>query len=134
MPGGGMHHQARRFVDDQQMLVLEHDMEGNVFSQGRWIERRRHAQAGGLAGAQQLTSIGHRGPIDRGMASLDQAFHACPREIFRRRREKTVEPLAALFRLNPAGEAKIVFKNRVHAFSARHSPHHDQGPLLLLIQ
>ena len=76
MSGGGMHHQASRFVDDEQMCVLEHDAERNVFPQGRRIDGRRQAQAGGLSSAQQLTWIDHHCPINRRMARLDQAFHA----------------------------------------------------------
>jgi hypothetical protein len=43
------------------------------------------------------------------MARFDQALHSRARQIRRRRRKETVEPIAAGFGRNPIGKGKIIF-------------------------
>ena len=74
-------------------------------------------QAGGLSGAKQLTWVFHRRAVDRRVPRFNQALYSCARYILLRcrRREKTVKPLAAVFRCNAIGQAKILFESHAHA-------------------
>ena len=62
MAGGRMHHEPGRFVDDEQMLVLEDDLERNGLAQGGGIGGLRQAQACGLPGAKQQARVFHVAP------------------------------------------------------------------------
>ena len=109
MSGGRMHHEPGRLVDDEQILVLEDDFEWNLFAQRRGIGGRGKAQPGGLARAEQQTRVFHRSAVDGSMASFDQPLHSRARQIRRRRRKETVEPVAAVIGRNPIGKEKIAF-------------------------
>ena len=90
------------------MFVLVDDLQRNVFARRCGIGGRGQVQAGGLSGAKQLTWVFHRRAVDRRVPRFDQALYSCARYILLRyrRREKTVKPLAAVFRCNAIGQVR----------------------------
>ena len=59
--GGGMHDEARRLVDDDDLVVLVHDGERDVLAGAvAAASRRRHLQRDGVAGVDAVAGIADR--------------------------------------------------------------------------
>ena len=99
MAGAGMHHEARRLVDDDERVVLIDDIERNGFGAG----------LGGTGGGQaELESVARFDPVFRvhygrraqgDVALLDQALHAGAAQLGQALAQEAVEPLAVMARI-----------------------------------
>ena len=92
---------ARRLVDDQKMLVLEHDFQRDIL---RFIVRRlglgnREAEA--LVAADFHRRIANRSPFALDGAAADQRLQPLARQSRRRGSQSAVDPPARMGRLQP---------------------------------
>ena len=77
-PGDGMHDEARRLVDDQQVVVLVHDVDRDLrLRDRRRRRRRRDSQLQRRAAADDRVRL-DRLSVDREPALADEALHVAP--------------------------------------------------------
>ena len=95
-PGGRMHHQAGRLVDDDDVVVLVDDVERDALALGLGRLRRRHLDRDDLAGVDAIAGIADRAGADRDRAVQDQRLEPRARQ-FGAGGEHAVEPFAGLF-------------------------------------
>ena len=98
----GMHHQPRRLVDDEEVLVLEDDVERDVLAGDIELLRRRHDDPHMRAGFRLGAGIAHRTPVHVNQPVADQLLQARPRQSealrLAARREHAIEPQAVFVR------------------------------------
>ena len=91
--GAGVHDQPGRLVHHQHVGVLVHDLEGNVFGQGRGFHFGTHVQGHGFAATH-----GRAGPgglaVQQGIAGLDPFSQAAAGKIREHLGQGLVETLA----------------------------------------
>ena len=90
--GRRMHHQSGRLVDDDQMIVLVDDGEGDVFALQRRIGRRRHLDADRLAWFDSASRLQYRPAVDADLPVPDQRLHSRSAEVGQARGEQVIEP------------------------------------------
>ena len=94
--GGGVDHQPARLVDDDDRIVLEHDVERDVLRRGRRRLRRRQRDRDGVAGVDAVARIADCAAADRHLAGEDQGLEPRARQVGDRHGERAVEPLAGI--------------------------------------
>ena len=96
----GMHAHAGRFVDDSEVVVLVHDIEGNVF--GKRLERRKlhPPRDDNILVAVQTQGWFGRDAVHQDLALLDQLLHAHAADISQLGDQPMVETLAGGFGRN----------------------------------
>jgi hypothetical protein len=77
---GGMHHEAGRLVDHDQLGVLVDNGKLDGFGPGRGVRRRGHPQGDRGARVDAVSRIADRSAIDRDFAGQDQGFQARARK------------------------------------------------------
>ena len=87
VPRRGMDDQAGRLVDDDEVVVLVDDVEGDRFRPRLGRHRRRHRHDDLLAGTDDPARLGDRHPVDGHRAVDDQGFRARPAEFRQRHRQ-----------------------------------------------
>ena len=98
--GAWMHHDARRLVDDEQVLVLVGDAELDVL--GLDLPRRLRWELDlKLLAALEAVALRARSAVHAHVAALDEPFGRGARADFGQLGEITVEPRARCFRWNP---------------------------------
>ena len=98
MPGCGMHHEARRFVDNDQCIVLIDDAEWDGLAGRFGRGRRRYNDGRDVAGVDRVFGLYYRRAADRNLAALDQCFQATAAKIGDGAGEKRIKPSAGAFR------------------------------------
>ncbi len=103
--GGGMHNEALGLVDDDDVLVLEHDIEGDILAFGLRRDGRRHVDCDRIAGSDMISGVAHGGgvlrrPGDRHLAGEDQRLQPRPRQSRAAHGEHAIEPGRAFVALH----------------------------------
>ncbi len=88
-----MHHQARRLIDHDHVVVFIHDREGNRFGDKLRRRGRRHAHDDHIARPDLVTGLADRS-IERDEAVVDEALHGGARQISQAGRHKPIEAAA----------------------------------------
>ena len=88
---GGVDHQPGRFVDDDQVLVLEHHGECDVLALGGGGHRRRQHDDEFFTGFDPLVGVPYRPPAATDMAVADQRLNARAADTFELTREEGVD-------------------------------------------
>ena len=113
--GPGMHGQARRLVDDDQVRVLvDHDERHGLRLRRRRL-RWRHIYRVGLPGLHPLAQVLHHGPAAQDIAGTDQRLQPRPAEVHQPDCQQPVEALPRLASLDGHLEAPACVV-RAHGF------------------
>ena len=94
MPGGRMHHEPSRLVDDQQIAILENDRERDVLA--RWLgwDGGRNRDGDDFVPGKAAPRIVDRPGPDRHRSGQDERFQPGARQIGPCARETPVQALA----------------------------------------
>ena len=93
--GGGVHHQARRFVDDAQMLVLKHHVQVHGLGlESLALRRGAQQHLAALAGFDLLRGLALHHTSQRDRALLDELLQIAARKLRHHHRQGAVQPLA----------------------------------------
>src|SRR5215211_5534374 len=91
-----MHHHACRFIDHDQIFILEHDIERNVLSHQvcwhRWRDSNRYTEST----LQGLTGLASGTTIHVHKTICDQPLNARTRKLLQLPDQKFIEPLRSL--------------------------------------
>ena len=122
MAGRGMDGQAGRLVDDQQVLVLVDDAQGDRFRLDVERLRRRNSHVDGIAGAQEIRRLG-AASIDGREPLVDQAPGMGAREIGAVPGNERVETLSSVFRDDEAERLlrQVLFSRQIVSLSVRNA-------------
>ena len=94
--GGRMHDEPGRFVDDDELGVLEHHVECNVLGRDRGVLGGWKLEHDAVPGVDAMTGIADRGAVDRDATRQDQRLVARARQLGHAVSQHAVEPLAGL--------------------------------------
>ena len=131
--GAGMHHQPRRFVDDEQLGVLVNEVERDILRRCRGHRRRRHVDLHALAAADpvalaRLDAPDPHPPVGNPLLQLRTG------EFRKQHRQRLIEALAGVFRRehrrqNPCwgvgSHAQRCVTSRVRAIALCFGPDHS---------
>jgi hypothetical protein len=70
----GMHHQPLRLVEDDDVVVLEHDVEGDILAFRLRRGRFRHVDCDRIAGGDVISGVPDRGVPEAHRAPQNQGF------------------------------------------------------------
>ena len=87
-PGAGCTTRPGRFVDDDDLVVLEDDIERDALAAGLGRLRLRHRHRDGFGQVDAIARIADRAVADRDRAVEDQRLEARARQAGARRRER----------------------------------------------
>lgn len=93
MSGSRMHHEARRLVDHDKMLVFKHHIKGNVFGLGFCGNRRRQGNGNCLTCLEFGAAIELYLPLDKHLPLGDKPLEACPADLGEGLGQKAVKAL-----------------------------------------
>src|SRR5690606_34375323 len=91
---GGMDDESGGLVDDDQLVVLEDDIEGNVLAFGPGGLRHRHVQLDAIAGFDPVCGVSYRLRVHADFALKKELLQARAAEFARVRGKEAVEPFA----------------------------------------
>ncbi|MBA7467947.1 hypothetical protein ES707_03186 [subsurface metagenome] len=91
-----MHDQPPGLVDDDDVVVLEHDIERDGFALGLRRGRLRHVDYDRIAGTDVISGVADRGGLQLHCARQDQGLQPRSRQVGEARRQHAVEPRRAL--------------------------------------
>ncbi len=94
--GGGVDDEPRRLVDDDEVGVLEHHLERNIFGRDRDVLGGRKIEHDRGAGVDAVAGIADRGAVDRDATRQDQRLVARARQLGHAVSQHAVEPFAGL--------------------------------------
>ena len=80
LAGAGMDHHAGRLVEDDDVVVLEHDIQRDVLGLRYRLAHRRQQQRVFRLGPHRLRRVGHGGAVFSYRALEDQRLQPCPRQ------------------------------------------------------
>ena len=95
--GGGVYHQARRFVDDDHIRVLIHHVQGNVLRDKIGLLRFRQRDGQGFP-ARQFIVFGYGFAVDLHGAALQQFLRGGAGHAVQMRCEEAVDARARILR------------------------------------
>ena len=91
-PAAGMHDQALRLVDDDDVVVLVDDIERDILALGLGGDRLRHVDCDRIAGGDMISGVADGGALGGDGAGQDQRFQPRARQFRAAHREHAVEP------------------------------------------
>ena len=95
--GGGMHHQALRLVDDDDVVVLKDDIERDILALGLGGDGLRHVDCDRIAGGDMISGVADGGAFDGDGTGEDQRLQPRARQFGpAQHREHAVEPARTL--------------------------------------
>ncbi|MHC2247105.1 hypothetical protein ACVJH7_006412 [Bradyrhizobium elkanii] len=94
--GGGMHDEAPRLVDGDDVVVLEHDIERDVFALRLGGRGLRHVDYDRIALGDMISGVADDGVLDGHGTGEDQRLQPGPRQLGTALREHAVKPGRAL--------------------------------------
>src|SRR5688500_14451856 len=97
MTRGRMDNHACRFINDNQILVLEDDIERNIFSDQIGGHSWRDADGNAESALQRLTCFLRKATVDIHTSIFDQALDTGTRKLLQLPDQEFVEPLRSLF-------------------------------------
>ena len=112
----GMHRHPRRFVDDDEVLVLEHDLERNSFRLRRRGLGRRQGQGVAPSRARLVLRVRHRKAVHAELACAYEPLNSRARQIRPQLRQPCVDAFARIGRRDRLANlaAAIFFLVRGH--------------------
>ena len=105
--GGGVDDQAGRFVDHDQILVLEDDFQRHRLRRGRSVGRLGKDDGENLARPGLVRGLCRSSP-DRDLSRLDQSLDSASRKLRQPACQRAVDAFAGLDRLERAGENAVL--------------------------
>ena len=96
VPGGGMHHEILRLVDDDEVVVLEHDIERDILAFGLGGGGRRHVDCDRIPRIDMISGVANRDAADAHLTCEDQRFQARARQVGTAHGEHAVQPPRSL--------------------------------------
>ncbi len=120
MPGGRMHHHARRLVDNDDVGILMADHERDVLRLRQRLLQIGHAQGDAFARFHLARGIDLRLAGDIGMAGLDHRLDAAARERGHKPGQRLVEPHPGLGRCDLKVK-RFARLRKVMVFGHRHA-------------
>ena len=121
----GVHHQAGRLVEHQQVLVLVHDGERDGLRRAFHLGFQLGLQPHQLAAAQQLAGR-HRGAVQRGRAGLDPRGEARARIVGEQLGQRLVEPASGRGQRHPGF---VAYRGHAPAPAARRAAGRGAAPV-----
>ncbi len=92
MPGGGMHHEILRLVDDDDVVVLEHDIERDVLAFGLGGGGGRHVDCDRIPRIDMISGVANPDAADAHLTCEDQRLQARARQVGTAHGEHAVQP------------------------------------------
>jgi hypothetical protein len=92
VPRGGMHHEASRLVDDDNVVVLVDDIERDILARGLGGHRLRNVDCDRIADSDMISGVADGSAFQAHGARKDQRFQPRPRQLGQARRQHAVEP------------------------------------------
>jgi hypothetical protein len=111
MPRAGMHHQAIRLVDDDQVVVLIDDIKRDILALRLRGDRRRHVDCDRIPATDMISGVADGGVLHGHLAVEDQRFQPRARQVGQARREHAVEPGRSLAAFDDNFQPLIVSQN-----------------------
>ncbi len=96
VPARRMHHQPRRLVDDDQVLVLEDHLQRDVLPHRIGRPRRRDHQGDHVALGDLALAVAGDDAVEGDAALLDDLLQARPRDLAGEHGQRLVQALAGL--------------------------------------
>ena len=106
--GGGMHDQPLRLVDDDDVVILEHDIERDVLAFRLGGDRRRHVDCDRIARSDMISGVANGIGADPDLPGQDQRLQPRARQRGAAHRQHAVEPHRALIALHHHVQRDIV--------------------------
>ena len=95
VPGGGMHHEAGRLVEDDDIVVLVDDVERDRLGLRLGRGRFGHVDCDRVAAGDVISGVAHRPGAEADLAGQDQRLQPGPRQLRQPGREHAIEPRRA---------------------------------------
>ncbi|MGY4511985.1 hypothetical protein ACVIN2_005439 [Bradyrhizobium sp. USDA 3650] len=92
----GMHHQPLRLVENDDVVVLEHDVEGDILAFRLRRDRFRHVDCDRIAAGDVISGVPDRGVPEAHRARQNQGFQPRSRQLGKVHSQHAVEPGRAL--------------------------------------
>lgn len=100
VPGGGMDHEVLRLVDDDDVVVLEHDVERDVLAFGLGGRGGGHVDCDRIARFDMISGVANRGRSHADLAREDQRLEARARQVGAADGQHAVQPLRSFIALD----------------------------------
>ncbi len=89
---GGMHHEAARLVDDDDVVIFIDDIERDIFADWLGRDRFRHVDCDRIARGDMISGVADGGASGGDGTGEDQRFQPRARQLRKAHREHAVEP------------------------------------------
>src|ERR1700730_8002723 len=93
--GGGMDDEPGGLVDDEELVVLVHDVQRDILRRDFGVRRGRNGEANAVAGVDAIAGIADGGAVVRNRPRQDQRLVARARELREVRCQDAIEPCPA---------------------------------------
>gem|GEM_PF-5974781 len=111
--GRGMHHQALGLVDDDDVVVLKHDIERDILARRLGRDGFRHVDCDRIARGGMISGVADGGALQGDGTGEDQRLQPRPRQFWLPHRQHPVEPVRALVARDDDHEPLTAVRRRV---------------------
>jgi len=109
-----MHDQTGLFVDDDDMIVLKHDIERNILGLRTGVQWLRNNGLNCLARIYAVVRLRHCPSVHRHLLRLDEGFQSTSAQIGERSGQVGVKPLAGGRFIHDRQARVVAFRNCIH--------------------